>query len=235
LGGGCGLVGASSLARQSQTGGVNKVLLDVEQVGRMVGTQMSFGVGDQGFGLVAGDLDDGHRPARQPFVQAAVPGLGVALRSILFQQKEIRDGLDGHQADLRMKGFVLAEANFAVGHLHGQTLVFLAAELGQERFHLGQVLGELIGAGPEPLPRADHAHHRLFVGNDTLDGQAGDDLIIGDYGKLEAYAILNATVIVLPILTRLSHVSKKMGIAILPSLFRISGSAPLPFRLPLIN
>jgi hypothetical protein len=36
-----------------------------------------------------------------------------------------------------MKGFVLAEANFAVGHLHGQTLVFLASELGQERFHLG--------------------------------------------------------------------------------------------------
>jgi Ca2+-binding RTX toxin-like protein len=47
-----------------------------------------------------------------------------------------------------------------------------------------QVLGELIGAGPEPLPRVDHAHHRLFVGNDTLDGQAGDDLIIGDYGIL---------------------------------------------------
>ncbi len=47
-----------------------------------------------------------------------------------------------------------------------------------------QVLTELIEAGPEPLPRVDHAHHRLFVGNDTIDGQAGDDLIIGDYGIL---------------------------------------------------
>lgn len=116
-----------SLARQRQASGVYQVLLDMEQVGGMMGAERLFGMGDQGLGLVAGDLADRHRPAGQPLVQALSPGRGVALGGVLFQQQEIGDRLDGHQADLGMKGFVFAEADFAGRHLGGQPLVFLPA------------------------------------------------------------------------------------------------------------
>ena len=47
------------LTGQGQAGGFDRLLLDVEQVGRVVGAEMLFGMSDQGGGLVAGDLRDG--------------------------------------------------------------------------------------------------------------------------------------------------------------------------------
>ena len=72
----------------------------------------------------------------QPFVQALVPGGGVPLRLILFQEEEVRDGFDGHQADLRVEGLVFAEADLACRHGGGQALVFLLAEGDQQGLHL---------------------------------------------------------------------------------------------------
>ncbi len=47
-----------------------------------------------------------------------------------------------------------------------------------------QVLSQLIAAGPEPTLRVDPNYHQLFIGNDTLSGGAGDDMIVGDQGTL---------------------------------------------------
>jgi len=98
-------------------------------------------------------------------------------------------GDNGLIMDTLMLGLPIPEDRFVAAalamHQHLRDVQRAALDLDFVLFEAHyQVLTGLIQAGPEPLPRVDHAHHRLFVGNDTIDGQAGDDLIIGDYGIL---------------------------------------------------
>ena len=79
-----GLVSASRLAGQHQTGSLHGLVLDVEQVGRMMSTEMLFGMCEERFGFIAGDLTNGHRPTGQSLVEALIPGRGVALGCVLF-------------------------------------------------------------------------------------------------------------------------------------------------------
>ena len=51
------LDGGLRLAAEGQTRGPDRVLLHVKQVGRVMGPQMTLRVSDEGFGLVAGDLE----------------------------------------------------------------------------------------------------------------------------------------------------------------------------------
>ena len=62
-----------------------------------------------------------------------------------------------------------------------------------------QVLSELIAAGAEPEPRVDHNHHQLFVGNDTLAGGAGNDVVVGDQGTLVTPLVTGVTFDLLPL------------------------------------
>ena len=89
-------MGTLGLGGKSQTGGLHRVVLDMEQVGRMVGAEMLFGVGDERLGFVAGNLADGDRPTVQPLIEGLAPGFGVALWGVLFQQQEVGNRFDGH-------------------------------------------------------------------------------------------------------------------------------------------
>lgn len=98
-------------------------------------------------------------------------------------------GDNGLIMDTLVLGLPVPEERFVAAalamHQHLRDVQRAALDLDLVLFEAHyQVLTELIQAGPEPLPRVDHGHHRLFVGNDTIDGQAGDDLVIGDYGIL---------------------------------------------------
>jgi hypothetical protein len=150
--GGCsdGFMSTLGLTGQDQAGGFHYVVLHMEQVGRMVGTEVLFGVRDEGFGLIAGDLTNGYRPSGQPLVETDVPCFRIAPGCILFQQQEVGNGFDGHQTDLRMKGFIFADGDLAWRHLGGQLLLLLLAELGQQRFQpRGKVLLGAVGSGQE--------------------------------------------------------------------------------------
>ncbi len=96
---------------------------------------MDLGVRDQRFGLITDDLTNDDRQGCQPFVQASVPGEGVPLRLVLFQEDEVGGQIHGHQTDLRVKGFVLREGDLAGWHLGGQTAVFLLAKFAQQQLH----------------------------------------------------------------------------------------------------
>jgi hypothetical protein len=104
-GGGGGLMSPPRLVGQHQAGRLHRFVLDMEQVGRMMGAEVLFRVSDQGFGLIAGDLANRYRPTGQPLVESLAPGFSIALGRVLFQQQEIGNRFDTHQADLRMKGY----------------------------------------------------------------------------------------------------------------------------------
>ncbi len=138
-----------------------------------MGAEVLLGVRDEGTGLVAGDLTNGHRPVGQPLVETGVPGFRVAPGGILFQQQEIGNRLDSHQTDLRMKGFVFADADLARRHLGGQSLLFLLAELGQRRFQTrGEILLGSVGSGQEFVESAEK--QALEVENQYSDGLITD-------------------------------------------------------------
>ena len=86
---------------------------------------------------------------------ALLPGLRIALRLVLLDEDEVRHRFDGHQTDLWMKGFILAEGNLAGRHRGGKSLVFLLAETDQQRLHLlGHHLLGSIGRGDELVQTA---------------------------------------------------------------------------------
>ncbi len=51
------LDGGFRLAAEGQTRGPDRILLHMKQVGRVMGPQVALRVSDEGFGLVAGDLE----------------------------------------------------------------------------------------------------------------------------------------------------------------------------------
>ncbi|MCH5376516.1 MAG: hypothetical protein JJ992_21315, partial [Planctomycetes bacterium] len=71
--------------------------------------------------------------------------------------------LHGYLRDLQQ---LAVDLDFTVFTAHSQVLATLIAE----------------AASDDSSPRVDHDHHDLFVGNDWISGDEGDDLIIGDEG-----------------------------------------------------
>jgi hypothetical protein len=95
----------------------------------MMGPQAELSVPDQGFGLIAGHLENGNRQTRQPLIDTAIPGVGVSSIGVLFQQNEVADRLDADQTALWMKRFVLGKGDITRLHLGCQSLIFFLAEL----------------------------------------------------------------------------------------------------------
>jgi hypothetical protein len=118
----------ASLARQRHRRGVRQLLLHMKQVGRVVSPHVS-GVSLQSASLVTHALHDGHRQALERPFQRLVPGLGVAMIAISFEQNHAANRLDGDEAGFWMKGFVLADGDVARRHLRTELQSFLAAEL----------------------------------------------------------------------------------------------------------
>ena len=115
-----------------------------------MGTQVGFGVRDQGFGRIAGHLADSDRQRGKLRVGALLPGRRIPLRLVLFHEDEVGHRLDGYQTDLGMKGFILAERNLAGRHVRGESRIFLLAETDQKRFQLlGHRLLGPVGRGDE--------------------------------------------------------------------------------------
>jgi hypothetical protein len=104
LGVGHGFVGPAGLSGQGQTGGLDGFVPDMEQVRRVLGAELLFSEGDQRRRFVTGDLGHRHRPPRQPLVEGLIPGRGVALRSVLFQQQIIGELETGSMATKQIVG-----------------------------------------------------------------------------------------------------------------------------------
>ena len=147
--------GGMRLARQGSAGRLHRVVLHVKEVRRVVRAQARFRLGNEGLGRIAGHLADGDRQRGKLRAGTLLPGLGITLRLVLFDEDEVRHRFDGHQADLRMKGLVLAEGNLAGRHRRGEPLVFLLAETDQKRLQfLGDRLLGSIGGSDECIQAA---------------------------------------------------------------------------------
>jgi len=99
-------------------------------------TEAGLGMSDQCFGFVRNALDYNHRERLQCGCNCVVPSLSIASFCILFEYQEVRYRFDGHQTDLWVKRLVLAESDFAFGHLLCKALVFLIAEQRNEFFEI---------------------------------------------------------------------------------------------------
>jgi Ca2+-binding RTX toxin-like protein len=85
-----------------------------------------------------------------------------------------------------LTGLPVSEERFVAAaleiHRHLRDVQQAALDLDYVLFQAhSQVLRDRLAAGPEPLRGISPEHHLLFVGNDQMYGDAGDDLIIGDY------------------------------------------------------
>jgi len=140
---GCG--SAIRLARQGQTRGPRHVVLHMKQVGRVMDAQEDFRLAEQGFRFVTDDLTDRHRQRLKFLPQTLVPGLGIAVRLVLFHQEKSRNRFHRYQADVGMEGLVFGDRDLPRRHLGGQSLVLCFGEADQQGFHL---LGDLL-LGPE--------------------------------------------------------------------------------------
>jgi hypothetical protein len=83
-------------------------------------------------------------------------------------------------------GLPVSEERFVAAaleiHRHLRDVQQAALDLDYVLFEAhSQVLRDRLAAAPESSLGVPPNHHRLFVGNDQLYGDAGDDLIIGDY------------------------------------------------------
>ena len=147
-------LGLPRLSGQGAGGAPAQLILDVEQVGPVRHAQAFTGVRRQRLGLVADSLDDGHRESRQSLGQGRRPGGRVAALGVLLHQQEVGGGLDGHQADLRVKRLVLADGDRLRRHGGGQALALLLAEVHE---------GLLEGGGHFLLRAVGGGHHAVEV------------------------------------------------------------------------
>ena len=103
----------------------------------MMGAENRLGMPAQRLGLVGGALNHLHGETRAGAVQGRRPGRRGAIRGVLLQQNEVRHRLDGHPADPRMKGFVLAHRHPARRHALGERLALLIGHRDHGRFQGG--------------------------------------------------------------------------------------------------
>ena len=140
------------LRAEGQAGRLAHVVLDVKEVRALVGPQAVAGVGQEPFGLVAGDLHDRDRQALQGRGQLGGPGRRVTSLAVDLQEDEVADGLDAHQADLGMEGLVLTDGDRFGRHL-GRQVAALAGAVVEDRL-LELARDGLLGAegtGDEPV------------------------------------------------------------------------------------
>ncbi len=101
-------------------------------------------------------------------------------------------GDDGQIVASFITGLPVAESDFVDAaldkHQSLRDLQHAAIDLENVLFESHyQVLNQLIAANISS--GADHDHHDLLIGNDTIDGQQGDDLVIGDRGTILTPAV----------------------------------------------
>jgi len=140
------LMDSGLACQQRQRHGLPHLVLDVKQVGR-VRCPQRLGVAQQCRSLVRGGLDHINIQAACGCAQRCVPGRGIPLLGVLFQQDEVRDRLHRHQADVLREGsLVLADRGLLSFHARRKTRTLLGTELGQSRLDLhGQPLLRSVG------------------------------------------------------------------------------------------
>ncbi len=90
------LFSLTHLRRQGGAGSFAGRLLDMEEVGGVMHTQVLFDVMTQPESFVTGALDYCDRQRIQPLIQGSAPAFRLAVRCIFFQQDVIGDRFYGH-------------------------------------------------------------------------------------------------------------------------------------------
>src|SRR5262245_41530469 len=112
-------------------------------------------VSQYSFGLIAGGLNYLHWQALKGLLDRLIPGLGVTMPGIFFNQDKVRDRLDRHQANLRMKGFIFTNRDLFRRHGLGQTKLFLRSENADLCLHrLRDLLLRAVGSRREAIQSA---------------------------------------------------------------------------------
>jgi len=130
---GDGLVGRSHFGGQGGTDSLGELILHMEYIGRMVGTQMMGNVRQHTGGFITRRLHDltvqvGQSRCHEMLPRGVVPGL-----SALFEDDNVPHGLHANETQSAGKGFVLGEGDILLGHVRGQTGGF-GLIIGDNRF-----------------------------------------------------------------------------------------------------
>ncbi len=110
-------------------------------------------------------MDHGHRHPRQRRLQGLRPGRRRAIGRVLFQQNEIRHRLDGDQADVGVKGFILSDRQLLRRHADGEgdPLLLRLRGHGLLQLHRQRVLAAVGGPDdrrqPAQLQELTHQPH----------------------------------------------------------------------------
>ena len=124
---GLGLFGLRLLlrARQRQARGLADLMLQMKEIGGMMGAEIALDMRQQPLGFIAGALHDGDVQPFEPTRERLRPGRRRALLGDLLDQDQARDGIDGHQAHPILPGLVFGDAQGTRRHGGGQLSALL--------------------------------------------------------------------------------------------------------------
>lgn len=119
----------------------------MEEVRRMMHSQVHLDRPRQRRGLVSGALDHGDVQADQGFLERLRPGRRLTIRRVLFQKKKARHRLQRHQTDRWMESLILTHREIPVRHAPRQRRVLLMCDSDQRLFQgrIEALLGAVAG------------------------------------------------------------------------------------------